>query len=397
MNNKELKKLKHGTRMIHAAAQPEQPVRSHVPPIYQTVNFEYETAQDGLDVFEGKKEGYIYTRDGNPTTDLLANMVALLENAEAGLAAASGMAAISSALMTFVRPGDHIVSSAAIYGGTRTWFKKHLEPFLINTSFVDITDLEAVKAAITDKTKILYTEVVGNPHLVVSDIRKLAEIAKERNIRLVVDNTFTPPPICSPLDLGADIVVHSATKYIGGHGDIIGGMIVSDLETIREIIPTMSKFGGVMSPFNAWLAIRGLKTLNLRLERHCENAMRIAEFLSAHDQVNKVFYPGLPEHHCHDIAASQMQGFGGMMAFEVKGGFDAGKTVMNSVKVCSFTVSLGEIDTLIMHPASTSHVGLTREEREAIGITDGMLRLSIGIEDVDELIADLEQALAQIK
>ncbi len=382
--------------MIRAASELDRPVQSHVPPIYQTVNFEYPDAEEGLDIFQGKKSGYIYTRDGNPTTDLFANMVALLEEGEAGIATASGMAAISNAVLTFVKSGDRIVSSSAIYGGTRTWFKDHLSKFEVQTDFVDITDLKAVKSAITGKTRILYTEVVGNPNLVVADIKSLAQIAKAHNILLVVDNTFTPPPIILPLKPGADIVIHSATKYIGGHGDIIGGVIISSLPRIKEMMITVSKFGGVMSPFNAWLAIRGLKTLNLRLERHNSNAMQIAKFLSEHPAINKVYYPGLKSHPFHKVAASQLNGFGGMMAFEVKGGLDAGKKVLNGVHVCSFTVSLGEIDTLIMHPASTSHVGLSQKERESIGVTDGLIRLSVGIENIEDLLSDLENALSLI-
>jgi len=392
----DLKTLRPGTRMIRAAAYTDIVVQSHIPPIYQTVNFEYADAEQGLDIFQGKKSGYIYTRDGNPTTDLFVNMVALLEEGEAGIATASGMAAISNAILPFVNPGDEIVSSSAIYGGTRNWFTEHLQRFNITVRFVDITDLDAVRVAITDKTKILYTEVVGNPNLVVADIAALGKIARSAQKLFIVDNTFTPPPVMYPLRYGADIVVHSATKYIGGHGDIIGGVIVTSLEKMQLIGKTLSKFGGVMSPFNAWLAIRGLKTMNLRLERHCDNAMRLAEYLSKHPKVAQVFYPGLPQHPFHKVAAAQLHGYGGMMAFEVKGGLDAGKTVMNNVRVCSFVVSLGEIDTLIMHPASTSHVSLTPQEREAIGVTDGMIRLSVGIENIEDLIGDLEQALAKV-
>jgi len=396
VNKIDLKSLQSGTRMIRAASNIDRPVKSHVPPIYQTVNFEYTNAEEGLDIFQGKKSGYVYTRDENPTTDLFANMVALLEEGESGITTASGMAAISSTILSLVKPGDHIVSSSAIYGGTRTWFSDFLSKFEVITDFVDITDLNAVENAITDKTQILYTEVVGNPNLVVADIRALAQIAKAHHIPLVVDNTFTPPPIILPLKLGADIIIHSATKYIGGHGDIIGGVIVCSESLYKKIMVTVSKYGGVMSPFNAWLAIRGIKTLNLRLERHNSNAKQIAEFLNKHPRVNKVFYPGLASHPFHKIAASQLNGYGGMLAFEVKGGLEAGKKVLNGVRVCNFTVSLGEIDTLIMHPASTSHVGLSLEERESIGVTDGLLRLSVGIENIEDLLTDLEYALSLI-
>lgn len=397
MNEKRLKSLKIGTRAIAAIAHYDhRHVRAHIPPIFQTVNYEYADAEEAFAVFRKEKPGYIYSRGSNPTTDLLGRVVALLEEGESYVVAASGMAAISAVFLTLLKPGDHIVSSSAIYGGTRNFFKNRLTPLKINTSFIDITDPPKVRRSIKKNSKILYTEVLGNPNLMIADIAELAEIAREYSLSLVVDNTFSPPPLVQPLKLGADIVIHSATKYLGGHGDLIGGVAVCSEEQAKNINKTLEIYGGTLSPFNAWLALRGIKTLGVRLERQCENAATIAQFLSEHKKVNKIFYPGLPDHPQHALARQQLNAYGAMLAFEIKGGFPAGKKLLNSVSLCNFTVSLGEIDTLIMHPASTSHVWLSKEEREAIGISDGLIRLSVGIEDIVDLIGDLENALTQI-
>lgn len=397
MTTEELKKLNISTRMIRATAQsPFNRVSSHIPPIFQTVNFDYENVEEGLAVFLGEKKGYYYTRDSNPTSDLFAYLTALLEEGEAGIAVASGMAAITNAVLSIVKPGDEIVSSSHIYGGTTAWLTTQLAELGVKTIFVDITDCNAVAAACTSRTKILYTEVLGSPNLVVADLAKLAAVADEHNLTFIVDSTFSPPPIVQPLKLGVDMVIHSTTKYINGHGDAIGGVIIGSDEAIQRIQKVVKLYGGIISPFNAWLGIRGLKTLAIRLEKHCGNALALARFLYEHPKVKDVFYPGLPSHPQHELAAAQLMGFGGMLAFEVVGGLEAGKTVMDSVKVCSFTTSLGEIDTLIIHPASTSHVSLTREEREAVGVSDGLMRLSVGIEAIDDLIDDLRQALDKI-
>ncbi len=397
MTTEELKKLALGTRMIRASARsPFNRVSSHIPPIFQTVNFDYEDVEEGLAVFLGEKKGYFYTRDGNPTSDLFAHLTALLEEGEAGLAAASGMAAISSTLLTLTAPGDEIVSSTNIYGGTKAWLTSRLAPLGITTRFVDITNLEAVRNAVSPRCKVLYTEVLGSPNLEVADLARLAALAEEKGLTFVVDNTFSPPPIVQPLKFGAHLVIHSTTKYINGHGDAIGGVVVGKAELIDRIRGAIKLYGGVISPFNAWLGIRGLKTLSLRLERHCGNALALARFLQNHPQVARVHYPGLESHPQHELAAEQLNGFGGMLAFEVRGGLEAGKKVMDGVRVCSFTTSLGEIDTLIIHPASTSHVSLSPQERAALGISEGLLRLSVGIEDIDDLRNDLRQALDSI-
>ena len=397
MTAEELKKLALGTRMIRATAQTgKQRVNSHIPPIYQTVNFDYENVKDGMDVFLGAKTGYSYSRDGNPTADLFAQLVALLEEAEAGIAVASGMAAISSTILSLVKPGDEIVSSQNIYGGTKNWFSSQLAELNVRTRFVDITNFDEIEKACCEQSKILYAEVLGSPNLVIADIRKLSVLAKKNNLIFIVDSTFSPPPIIQPLKLGADIVIHSSTKYINGHGDAISGVIVSDAEKISAIQKIVKLYGSVICPFNAWLNIRGLKTLSVRLEKHNSNALAIAQFLENHAKVKDVIYPGLASHLQHRLAKTQLHGFGGMLAFEVLGGLESGKKIMDAVNVCSFTTSLGEIDTLIMHPASSSHVNLSPEERAAAGVTDGLIRLSVGIEDVNDLIQDLFQALEKI-
>ncbi len=360
------------------------------------MNFDYENVDEGMSVFLGEKEGYSYTRDGNPTSDMFAQLVALIEEGDVGIAAASGMAAISSVILALVRPGDEIVSSTNIYGGTRSWLVSQLAEFGVSVRFVDIADPDAIKEALSKKTKILYTEVLGSPNLAVADIKKLAQLAKNAGVTFIVDSTFTPPPIIQPLKLGADIVVHSTTKYINGHGDAIGGVVVGGAEMIRKTQKVLKLYGGVISPFNAWLGIRGIKTLALRVERHCRNAMSIAEFLQNHEKVQAVYYPGLPNHAQYDLARTQLNGFGGMLAFKVVGGLKSGKKVMEAVRVCNFTTSLGEIDTLIIHPATTSHVSLSPQERKALGITDDLMRLSVGIEDIADLLDDLEQALEKI-
>ncbi len=394
MQNEDLKKLRIGTRAVVAAGRFDfRNVRSHIAPLFQTVNFDYEDAEEGLAIFKKERPGYIYTRYSNPTTDLFGRTVAALEEAEGFATAASGMAAISGVLLTLLKPGDHLISSKQIYGGTITLFRKYLQPLGIAISFVDITQIDEIKAAIQPNTRAIYTEVLGNPNLVVADIAALAAIAKGHQLLLLVDNTFTPPPIFLPLNLGADVVLHSATKYLGGHGDLIGGVALGREELMTSVRQTIEYYGGSLSPFNAWLALRGVKTLAIRLERQCRNAQQIAEFLVQQPQVKKVYYPGLADHPQHALAARQLHGFGAMVSFELKGGLEAGKRLLDDIRVCRFTVSLGEIDTLIIHPASTSHIGLSPQEREALGISDGLVRLSVGIEDAEDLLQDLGQAL----
>ncbi len=395
---KDLKNVKPGTRAVLSAHSLDfSEVRPHVVPIYQTTNFEYKDADEGLAVFRHDKPGYMYTRYRNPNPDLFGHMVCSLEQGEGVVTTASGMAALSSTLLTFLKPGDHIVASSSIYGGSRSFMRDQLAALKIETTFVDITDQDAVQKAFRPESKVLFTEVLGNPNLTVADIPALAEVARQHQLLFVIDNTFTPPPIFQPLQHGAHISLHSATKYLGGHGDLVGGVIVCAVaEMAQAIQKTSEMYGHALNPFNAWLAARGTKTLVLRLQRQCANAETLAHFLASHPKVERVYYPGLASHPQHLLARRLLNGFGAMLSFEVQGGLSAGKKVLDAVQVCHFTVSLGEIDTLIIHPASTSHVGLTTAEREAIGIRDGLLRLSVGIEDIDDLLSDLQQALDSI-
>jgi len=365
-------------------------------PIYQTSNFLYPDVELGTEILLGKKPGYIYSRYSNPTLDTLNEIMAVLENAESALCFASGMAAISTAIMAYCQPGDHIVSSSIIYGGTFTFFQKQLSRFNIDVTFVDPRDHHKLEVSMRKNTKILYTEPLANPTLIASDLKFWSELARKHRCKLLVDNTFTPPPLIEPLDRGVDLVIHSATKYLGGHSDLLGGVICGANEEIELIKPVMKYFGPVMAPFIAWLLIRGIRTLGVRMERQCDNALQLARFLSTHPKINKVFYPGLENNPQFALNQKQFKGYSGVLSFEVQGGWPAAKKVMENVQTILFTVSLGDISTLICHPASTSHVYLTAVEREQIGVSDGLLRLSVGLEYIDDLRQDLEQALAVI-
>jgi len=371
-------------------------VRTPTVPIFQTTNYLYDNVEDGTDILLSKKPGYIYARYTNPTVDTLNEIMAGLEKSEAALAFASGMAAISSTIMALCHPGDHIVSSAYIYGGTFTFFQKQLSRFNIKVTFVDPRDHDALKAAITKKTKILYTEPLANPTLIASDMNFWHKLAKEHNCKFIVDNTFTPPPVCYPLDFGVDISIHSATKYLGGHSDLLGGIVCASNDDIEIIRPVFKTFGPTLAPMIAWLLIRGIRTLGIRVERQNQNAMDLAKFLERHPKVTQVYYPGLQSNSQHHLCDKQFQGFSGMLAFEVSGDWQAAKKVMENLKTILFTVSLGDISSLVSHPASTSHVYLSPEERDKIGVTDGLLRLSVGIEYIEDLKTDLRLALDKI-
>jgi methionine-gamma-lyase len=365
-------------------------------PIFQTSNYLYPDVELGTEIMLSKKPGYIYSRYSNPTLDTLNEIMAVLENADAALSFASGMAAISSAILAYCQPGDHILSSSIIYGGTFTFFQKQLSRFNIEVTFVDPRDHQKLTAAVRKNTKILYTEPLANPTLISSDLKFWSELARQHQCKLLIDNTFTPPPLIQPLDWGADLVIHSATKYLGGHSDLIGGVICGANREIEIIKPVMKYFGPIMAPFIAWLLIRGIRTLGIRMERQGENALQLARFLSTHSRINKVFYAGLEDNPQFALNKIQFKGYSGILSFEIKGGWPAAKKVMENLQTILFTVSLGDISSLICHPASTSHVYLSAEEREKIGISDGLLRLSVGLEYIDDLRQDLEQALAAI-
>ncbi len=385
------------TNIVHGGVHHDEKTGAHVPPIYMTSTFVFKDVDHGARLFKQEEEGYIYTRLGNPTINLLAQKMALLESAEAGLAFASGMAAIFATVLTVCKNGEHILCDKVIYGGTYALFQNVLPRIGITTTFVDTTDEKEIESTIQPKTKMILIESPANPTLKINDIAKIAGIAHKHKILLCVDNTFATPYLQRPIELGADIVLHSATKYLGGHGDLIGGIVVGKKDLIKVMGDGIAKdVGGCISPVNAWLILRGLRTLAVRMERHCENAMAIARFLKSHPKVEKVYYPGLEDHPGHNIAKKQMRAFGGMLGFDLKGGKEAGKILMNSIKLFTLAVSLGDTDTLIEHPASMTHSTYTEEELVKAGINPGFVRMSVGIENVDDLIADLEQALKRI-
>ncbi|MGI6364269.1 MAG: methionine gamma-lyase [Bacillota bacterium] len=391
---KELKDLGFSTRAVHAGQSPDPLYGALSTPIYQTSTFVFKDVAQGAARFAGDEEGYIYTRLGNPTQVALEEKIAALEGGEAALAFGSGMAAITAVLMALVGQGDNIVHSSALYGCTFAFLHELISRFGVTATGVDTADLEAVKQAIQPETKVVYIETPANPTMRISDIEAIAEIAHAHGATVVVDNTFMSPYLQRPLELGADVVVHSATKYINGHGDVVAGLAIGSKELMDEIrMTTLKDIGGIISPFNAWLLLRGLKTLAVRMDRHSNNAMAIAEFLEQHPAVEKVYYPGLKSFEQHELAKKQMHGFGGIMSFELKGGFDAGVRLMNGVKLCHLAVSLGDVDTLIQHPASMTHSVVPEEQRLIANITPGLVRLAVGLEDVGDIIADLEQAL----
>ena len=372
---------------------------AHVSPIYQTSTYVLENFDAAVYLNQHVDEGFSYTRFGNPSCDELEKKIAHLEHAEAALSLSSGLGAISTAVMSVVKAGDHVVFGDVIYGCTYALFAKVLTNLGISYTRVDTTKAENVEAAIRPNTTLVYVETPANPTLKISDIAAIAQtVHKHPGITMIVDSTFATPYLQNPLDLGADIVVHSATKYLSGHGYVVAGVIASSKERIARCrMPIMQCFGACLDPFAAWLLMQGMKTLGVRMERHCENAMKVARWLEKHPKIERVYYPGLESHPTHEIAKKQMHGgFGGMMSADIKGGMDAVRTVMNNVKVFSLATSLGNVDSLIQHSPSMSHFDMTPEERYASEIYDGQVRLSIGIEDADDLIADLDQALALI-
>lgn len=391
---KDLKNLGFSTRAVHAGQSPDPLYGSLSTPIYQTSTFVFKDVAQGAARFAGDEEGYIYTRLGNPTQAALEEKIAVLEGGEAGLAFGSGIAAITAVLMALVGQGDNIVHSSALYGCTFAFLHELIDRFGVTATGVDTADLEAVKKAIGPNTKVVYVETPANPTMRLSDIAAIVEIAHARGAKVVVDNTFMSPYFQRPLELGADVVVHSATKYINGHGDVVAGLAVGSKELIDGIrMTTLKDIGGIISPFNSWLLLRGLKTLAVRMDRHNSNAMAIAQYLERHPAVEKVYYPGLQSFEQHELAKKQMSGFGGIMSFELKGGYDAGVRLMNGVQMCHLAVSLGDVDTLIQHPASMTHSVVPEEQRVIANITPGLVRLAVGLENVEDIISDLEQAL----
>ena len=393
----DLRKRHKDTQCVHAGYKPEA-TGAIVTPIYQVSTFAFRDVDHGAGLFAGKGEGYIYTRMANPTVEAVERAVALLEGGYAGLGCGSGMAAIHTTFAALLGSGDHIVCSALVYGPTQTLLVNVMSRFGIASTIVDTSNLDNVKKAMKPTTKLVFVESPGNPVLAVSDIAAIADVAHRHGAKLVVDNTFMSPVLQQPLLLGADVVVHSMTKFLNGHADVVAGMIVvkteEDYRTFRKLL---NQLGGVIDPFNSFLVSRGIKTLALRMERHCASAAKIAGYLESHPKVAKTYYPWLPSHPQHELAKRQMRGGGGVVSFELAGGLEAGKTLMNSVRLCTLAVSLGGVETLIEHPASMTHASMGAAARAQAAITEGLVRISVGIELVDEIIADLDQGLAKTR
>jgi len=384
------------TKAVHSGDFKDQ-FGSVVTPIYQTSTFEFRDADHGAKLFAGEEDGFIYTRIGNPTIRSLEEKLAALENGAFATAFASGMGAVSALYASFLRGGDHIVSTAAVYGPSRGLLESYFKHFGVEATFIDTSDPFAVEKAIRPNTRLIYIETPTNPTITLTDIEQVSAIAHQYDIPVAVDNTFASPVLQNPLDLGADIVLHSLTKFINGHADIVGGVLITnDAGYHKSFRKAMAYFGANMDPHQAYMVYRGAKTLSLRVLKAQENAVKIAEYLEQHPKIAWVKYPGLASHPQYALAQKQMKGPGAMMSFGVKGGLEAGKTLMNNVRLAKLAVSLGGVETLIQHPASMTHAGLSPEARAEAGITDELVRFSVGIEDAEDLIADLQQALEKI-
>jgi methionine-gamma-lyase len=370
------------------------PLGSATVPIYQTSTFKFDSAEHGAACFAGDSDGYIYTRIGNPTIHALETLLADLEKGCGGIATSSGMGAVNTVYGAMLSQGDHVVSSAAVYGPSRVVLETYYKKFGIDATFVNTADIEEVRKAIRPETRLLYIETPSNPTIDITDLKACCALAHQHGIPVAVDNTFCSPYLQRPLEMGADIVLHSLTKFINGHADIVGGVVIAKDEALyKKLRSVMVTLGFNMDPHQAYLVIRGVKTLSIRIDRAQESAMKIATYLENHPKVDWVKYPGLASHPQHELAKVQMDGFGSMISFELKGGIEAGRKLMNSVEMAILAVSLGGVETLIQHPASMTHSKVSAEGKEKAGITDGLVRYSVGIEDVSDLIADLDQAL----
>ncbi|MCK4660528.1 MAG: PLP-dependent transferase [Phycisphaerae bacterium] len=383
--------------VIHAGIE-ENEYLAVVPPIYQTSTFAFDSAEQGAALFSGECQGYIYSRMGNPTVVALEKSLAALEGGYGGLACGSGMAAIHTTFATLLQAGDHLVCSDAVYGPTCTLVETILPRYGIDCTLVDSSNLSAIEEAIRPNTKVIYVETPGNPTLVICDLEAVSALAHRHGAKVVIDNTFMSPILQQPFRWGVDVVVHSLTKFLNGHADVVGGAIVAkDQEQYLAFRKVLNQLGGILPPFESFLVHRGIKTLALRMGRHCENAAKVADFLEQHSAVEWVRFPGLKSHPQYEIARKQMLGPGGMISFELRGGLEAGRTMMNAVKLCVLAVSLGGVESLIQHPASMTHASMGAEARHRANITDGLVRVSVGIEGVEDIIADLDQAMNAIK
>ena len=380
--------MKFDTKIVRAGIEPDPTTGAIVPPIYQTAT--YVLPEVGRDL------GFDYTRSANPTREILENNLAAIEGGRFGTCFSSGMSAVDSVLK-LLKKGDHVVCSDDVYGGVSRHFNNILVNYGLTFTYVDSSNPENVENAIRPETKLFWIETPTNPLLKITDLNAISKIAKKHQILFGVDSTFATPVFLRPFEFGADIVMHSTTKYISGHNQIIGGIIITNDKEIHERMKFVQKtIGAVPSPFDCWLTLLGVKTLHLRMERHASNAQAVAEFLESHPLVEKITYPGLKSHPQYGVAKEQMDGFSGMISFELKGGIPAGTTVMNNIKLCSLAESLGAVETMITHPATMTHVDVPAVERHARGLTDGLVRISVGIEDPDDIIDDLKQALEKV-
>ena len=389
-------KLGFNSRMVHGG-EFDNPLGSATVPIYQTSTFIFENADHGAKCFSGEDDGYIYTRIGNPTIHALETLVADLEGGAEGIATSSGMAAVNTLYMALLSQGDHMISSEAVYGPSRVVMEQHWARFGVESTYVNTSDIAAIKAAFKPNTKMLFIETPANPTIEITDLKACAELAHQHGALLIVDNTFCSPYLQRPIEFGADAVFHSMTKFLNGHADIVAGMIITkDKDLGKKLRSMMVAMGCNMDPHQAYMVIRGVRTLGIRVERAQQSAMVIARFLEAHPKVDWVKYPGLESHPQHELAKTQMKGFGSMISFGLKSGLEAGKILMNEVQLAILAVSLGGVETLIQHPASMTHSKMKPEDRLKAGITEGLVRFSVGIEDVEDLIDDLKQGLDKI-
>lgn len=391
------KKLRFETEVIHAGYESEANLGSLVPPIYQTSTFTFESAEQGENRFAGAEEGFVYSRLGNPTVKVLEERIATLEKGEAALAFSSGMAAVSTVLVALTKTGDHILCSKGVYGCTFGLLEILHDKYKIDHDFSLMDSKQVIEQAIRPNTTCIYIETPINPTMKLVDLNLVAEIANSKGIPIVVDNTFCTPYLQTPLGLGCDVVIHSATKFIGGHGDVIAGLVIGSKDFIRTVSRTTQKdFGGIISPFDAWLLLRGLKTLPIRMDRHCENAKKLFDFLYDHPKVEHIFYPGNQTDTDYLIMKKQMKQPGGIISFSVKGTKKTAQLFMNQLNLIKIAVSLGDAETLIQHPATMTHSVIPVEERRKMGIEDNLLRLSVGLEAWEDIKEDLEQALKKI-
>ena len=391
-----LKKTGFNSKLIHGGDY-EDALGSAVTPIFQSSTFKFRDADHGAACFAGEEEGYIYTRIGNPTIRDLEKTMAALENAYDGIATSSGMGAVNCVYLAYLGAGSHVISHEAVYGPARVVLETLYVQFGVESTFVNTSDLEQVESAIRPNTKLIYTETPANPTMDIADLKALSDLAHEHGIPVCVDNTFCSPYLQKPLDLGVDIVLHSMTKFINGHADVVAGMLVTKTEEhYKRLRGVMINVGCNMDPHQAFLARRGLKTLGIRIDRAQKNAIKVAEFLYDHPKIDWIKYPGLKSHPQYELGKRQMEGPGAMISFGLKGGYEAGKILMNAVELALLAVSLGGIETLIQHPASMTHSKMSAEAKQKAGISDGLVRLSVGIEDVEDIISDLEQGLNKI-